>query len=325
MSDSEDDISILSDDESDFEVKKPKPKPKSAAAGANPPAKKGLAERRPNAASSSSPPAPKKKSAPAPKKPIVSNATPEKLDGDDEDDVEEEYKDSRSKADNAAQQGRTSTQKKQVSKVFQKKTQLEHILLRPDTYIGSVERCTQKLWVKDPDSEILTERDCSFVPGLYKIFDEILVNAADNKRRDSSMREMRVEIDASSGRISIRNDGKGIPVELHEEHGVYIPEMVFGHLLTGENFDDSEQRIVGGRNGVSCSPPFLRLDLADSRFRFLVCLCLCFEQVMEPSSPIFSQPHLQSRRVTGSASNSIAKSLFFSVATTFQIAYAVLK
>jgi DNA topoisomerase-2 len=59
-------------------------------------------------------------------------------------------------------------------------------------------------------------RKVSFVPGLYKIFDEILVNAADNKQRDPSMKAIKVVVDRESGLISIENDGRGIPVEIHE-------------------------------------------------------------------------------------------------------------
>lgn len=59
-------------------------------------------------------------------------------------------------------------------------------------------------------------REVSFVPGLYKIFDEILVNAADNKQRDGSMSEIKVTIDREKGEISVRNDGRGIPIEIHE-------------------------------------------------------------------------------------------------------------
>ena len=96
---------------------------------------------------------------------------------------------------------------KTVEEIYQKKTQLEHILLRPDTYIGSVEKTTQRMWVKDPGSAGLVERECSFVPGLYKIFDEILVNAADNKSRDASMSALRVTIDAAANTISVWNNG----------------------------------------------------------------------------------------------------------------------
>lgn len=84
-------------------------------------------------------------------------------------------------------------QEKSVEEIYQKKTQLEHILLRPDTYIGSTEKQQQKMWVHTGAG--LAFSDIEYVPGLYKIFDEILVNAADNKVRDPSMDTMRVDID----------------------------------------------------------------------------------------------------------------------------------
>jgi DNA topoisomerase-2 len=120
---------------------------------------------------------------------------------------------------------------------------------RPDTYIGSVERQTDKMWVYNSTSESMEYRDVSYVPGLYKIFDEILVNAADNKQNDKNMSEIRVTVDRESGEVSITNDGKGIPIEVHAEHGIYVPEMIFGHLLTSSNYDDNQQKVTGGRNG----------------------------------------------------------------------------
>ena len=108
-------------------------------------------------------------------------------------------------------------------------------------------------------------RKVSFVPGLYKIFDEILVNAADNKQRDPSMKVIKVVVDREKGEISVENDGAGIPVEIHavsqqaichtrltfypQKEKIYIPEMIFGHLLTGSNYDDDEKKTTGGRNG----------------------------------------------------------------------------
>ncbi|GAB7337928.1 hypothetical protein MBLNU457_4312t1 [Dothideomycetes sp. NU457] len=132
---------------------------------------------------------------------------------------------------------------------YQKLTQLEHILKRPDTYIGSVERTDQQMWVFNSSTEAMESREVSFVPGLYKIFDEILVNAADNKQRDKNMNEIKVWVDREKGEISVRNNGRGIPIEIHDKEKIYIPEMIFGHLLTGSNYDDDEQKITGGRNG----------------------------------------------------------------------------
>lgn len=88
------------------------------------------------------------------------------------------------------QQGRA------IEEVYQKKSQLEHILLRPDTYIGSTERKEDRLWVHD--DEQLVQQDITYAPGLYKIFDEILVNAADNKVRDPKMDTLKVDISAVS-------------------------------------------------------------------------------------------------------------------------------
>eukprot|EP00798_Chlamydomonas_sp_ICE-L_P004493 gene4493-14649_t len=79
---------------------------------------------------------------------------------------------------------------KAIEEIYQKKSQLEHILLRPDTYIGSTEKQQQQMWVHDGSR--MVQSTISFVPGLYKIFDEILVNAADNRVRDPSMDTVKV-------------------------------------------------------------------------------------------------------------------------------------
>ncbi|XP_006156002.1 DNA topoisomerase 2-alpha isoform X2 [Tupaia chinensis] len=135
-----------------------------------------------------------------------------------------------------------------IERIYQKKTQLEHILLRPDTYIGSVELVTQQMWVYDEDVG-LNYREVTFVPGLYKIFDEILVNAADNKQRDPKMSCIRVTIDPENNLISIWNNGKGIPVVEHKVEKMYVPALIFGQLLTSSNYDDDEKKVTGGRNG----------------------------------------------------------------------------
>ncbi|XP_061873943.1 DNA topoisomerase 2-alpha isoform X2 [Colius striatus] len=135
-----------------------------------------------------------------------------------------------------------------VEHIYQKKTQLEHILLRPDTYIGSVEMVTQQMWVFDEDVG-LNCRDVTYVPGLYKIFDEILVNAADNKQRDKNMSCIKVGIDVENNTISVWNNGKGIPVVEHKVEKMYVPALIFGQLLTSSNYDDNEKKVTGGRNG----------------------------------------------------------------------------
>ncbi|XP_075033225.1 DNA topoisomerase 2-alpha [Mixophyes fleayi] len=135
-----------------------------------------------------------------------------------------------------------------VERIYQKKTQLEHILLRPDTYIGSVEPVTQQMWVYE-EEEGLHYREVTYVPGLYKIFDEILVNAADNKQRDPTMSCIKVTIDPENNTVSVWNNGKGIPVVEHKVEKVYVPALIFGQLLTSSNYDDDQKKVTGGRNG----------------------------------------------------------------------------
>ncbi|KAI8819632.1 DNA topoisomerase [Fimicolochytrium jonesii] len=129
---------------------------------------------------------------------------------------------------------------KTVDEIYQKKTQLEHILIRPDTYIGSVEAQTSAMWVYE--NEKFVWRNVTYVPGLYKIFDEIIV-------RDSTMDTIRVTISRENNTISVYNNGRGIPVEMHSKEKVYVPELIFGHLLTSSNYDDNEKKTTGGRNG----------------------------------------------------------------------------
>ncbi|KAJ3931519.1 MAG: DNA topoisomerase II [Lentinula lateritia] len=139
--------------------------------------------------------------------------------------------------------------KKSVSDTFQKLTQLEHILKRPDSYIGSVEHITQAMWTYDANTKRMVHRDVRYVPGFFKIVDEILVNAADNKINDPNMDTLKINIDVEEGTISVYNNGKGIPIEIHSREKIYIPELVFGHLLSGSNYDDDEKKLTGGRNG----------------------------------------------------------------------------
>eukprot|EP01102_Stenamoeba_stenopodia_P016274 TRINITY_DN566_c1_g4_i1.p1 TRINITY_DN566_c1_g4~~TRINITY_DN566_c1_g4_i1.p1 ORF type:complete len:1163 (-),score=255.03 TRINITY_DN566_c1_g4_i1:273-3761(-) len=132
--------------------------------------------------------------------------------------------------------------------IYQKLDQREHVLKRPDTYVGSIEKKEDEFWVFDAGVGMVN-RKVEFVPGLYKIFDEILVNAADNKQRDDSMDAIKVEISREDNTISVWNNGQGIPIAIHAKEKIYIPDLIFGTLLAGANFDDEEKKVVGGRNG----------------------------------------------------------------------------
>ena len=132
----------------------------------------------------------------------------------------------------------------------QKLTHIEHILKRPDSYVGPVELGTEPYWILDGST--FTKKNLKYSPALLKIFDEILVNAIDrNSLHPKQVNSISITIDKDVGSVTIENNGPlgGIGVRMHEKEGLWNPELVFGHLLTSTNYDDSKKRIVGGRNG----------------------------------------------------------------------------
>lgn len=141
-----------------------------------------------------------------------------------------------------------------ISEKYQKMTQHQHILELPGMYIGSVSKNDVNLWIFN--GEKMEKKDVSIVHGLYKIFDEILVNASDHHIRlkqesaANQVTQIKVNIDREKNEISVYNNGEGIPVAMHPEHKIYVPEMIFGHLLTSGNYDKDEKKIVGGMHGL---------------------------------------------------------------------------
>ena len=192
-----------------------------------------------------------------------------------------------------------------LAQQYQRKTDKQHVLDNPDTYIGSIEKVDCDLWVmandglaidggddndesvqdmtetnskvsQDTDADAvsttssqqqqhqhqqqsskITLKNIEYVPGLYKLFDEGIVNCRDhvirmiqstapNKRLVS---HIDIDIDEKTGMITLMNDGNGIDIAKHPTEDMWIPEMIFGHLRTSTNYDKTQKKIVGGKNG----------------------------------------------------------------------------
>jgi len=138
-----------------------------------------------------------------------------------------------------------------LSKQYKKHTHREHILELPDTYIGSIENAVEEMYVVNGEKFEL--KSLSFNPGFYKLIDELLVNAHDHvvrlNQRKSDKPVKHIDISVKDNTITIRNDGESIDVEKHPDYGIYIPQLIFGELLTSTNYDKSEKKLVGGKNG----------------------------------------------------------------------------
>ena len=134
----------------------------------------------------------------------------------------------------------------------QKLTHVEHVLKRPDSYVGPVDKTHESYWLLNNTNNNFQKKNISYSPALLKIFDEILVNAIDrNSLHPKNVTQIAVSVDKENGAVTIENNGPlgGISVRMHEKEGIWNPELVFGHLLTSTNYDDNQKRIVGGRNG----------------------------------------------------------------------------
>lgn len=157
---------------------------------------------------------------------------------------------------------------------YEKLTQKEHVLKRPDMYIGNMHPSSVNTFVYDETMRKIVQQDITITDGLVRIFIEPLSNAIDNVVRTREMdgivcKYIKVQIDED--RITIINDGYTIPIEHHDvEKEVYIPEMLFGQLLTSSNYNDTEQRYTSGKNGigVSCTNVFsthFEIECADTK------------------------------------------------------------
>ena len=152
-----------------------------------------------------------------------------------------------------------STTDEYLTNKYQQKTDREHILSNPDTYIGSVEEIDSDSWILNDDGSKIISKNIRYIPGLFKLFDEGIVNCRDHVVRMNQAIANNVEntlpvtyIDISiqdDGTIVMTNDGNGIDVAQHPENKLWIPEMIFGHLRTSTNYDKTEKKIVGGKNG----------------------------------------------------------------------------
>jgi len=152
-----------------------------------------------------------------------------------------------------------SSENVELSKIYQKKSDKEHVLDNPDTYTGSMEMTEYDTYVYDEENQAFISKQITIIPGLYKLFDEGVVNCRDHcvrmaeaikSENSNAIPVSYIDISISpDGTITMTNDGNGIDVAKHPEEDIWIPEMIFGHLRTSTNYDKTQKKITGGKNG----------------------------------------------------------------------------
>lgn len=135
---------------------------------------------------------------------------------------------------------------KSIEQTYIKLSPIEHVLKKPGMYVGDLDFRTEKQFILLDNS--IVQKEITWSPGLYKIVDELIVNAYDQSIRDDTLLNIIVNINQES--FSIFNDGVGIDVIKHPTHQIYVPELIFANLMTSTNYDESEQRITGGTHGL---------------------------------------------------------------------------
>jgi len=139
--------------------------------------------------------------------------------------------------------------KRTVEDTYKSLTDHQHALDLPDMYIGGTEEDTIKMWTLNENTKKIVFQKTKYIQGLHKIFDEILVNARDQRVKDPTCNEIRVTINQETGTISVWNNGDdGIPVEFHNIEQCYVPEMIFSHIRTSSHYEE-KNKITGGKYG----------------------------------------------------------------------------
>jgi len=182
---------------------------------------------------------------------------------------------------------------------YRKQTHREHILSLPDTYIGSIETANEEVILQD-----FKQHTIPVNPGFYKLIDELLVNAHDHvirMRQRKTELVKHIEIECKPDYFSIENDGKSIDVAKHPDHDMYIPQLIFGELLTSTNYDKEEKKLVGGKNGygvklVNIFGKQLDIDIVDNE-RALSYKQTFSDNMTKVSTPVIkaskSKPHVK--------------------------------
>ena len=151
--------------------------------------------------------------------------------------------------------------KETVESKYKKYSQIEHVIARPGMYVGEIATITSEQWIlennekekekeKEKKKTRIVSKMVKWNPGIFKLFDEIITNASDECQRNKAVKNIKVNFDENTNEISVYNDGSGIPIQIHKEHNIYVPELIFGNLLSSSNYDDSKKRTTGGLNGL---------------------------------------------------------------------------
>lgn len=125
------------------------------------------------------------------------------------------------------------------------------LLSDTESFIGSTGHTIRRMWIVSNSGDKMIKKQIKFVPIVYKMYDTILVNAADKKQNDTSMTSLFVTIDPKNNRITVRNDGEGMPQDRVKcgEEMIALPTIIFGHLPASFEYNERTLMYVDSTYG----------------------------------------------------------------------------
>lgn len=140
--------------------------------------------------------------------------------------------------------------KKKIEEIYREMDEITHILERPGMWVGSVKEEQKQMFLYNTESKVMETREITYIPAMLKVVDEVISNSCDEYRRPTNMGLNKLKVTISSdGWVEIEDNG-GIPIVMHPTANCYVPEFIFGRLRTSSNYNDDEDRMVIGTNGV---------------------------------------------------------------------------
>ena len=147
-----------------------------------------------------------------------------------------------------------TTEKILKTQLVKKLSEKDHILLRSGMYLGSSTLTKSKEYIiskNEKGDDYFKEIEISYVPGLVKIFNELIDNSIDEYVRTDGKFANKIDVTVDNISFSVQDNGRGIPVtEVETPDGLlYQPELAWTHARAGSNFEDENSTTIG-TNGV---------------------------------------------------------------------------
>lgn len=138
---------------------------------------------------------------------------------------------------------------------------VEHVLLKPNTYVGSIrrEKVEEFMFLNEDETKRIIKEQHDIPEGVRRVFIEALSNAGDNviRSRERGFDEKYIDVEMTDKTIKVTNFGCPIPVKKDETMGKYVPDYLFTDMFSSSNYNKNVARKGAGTNGLGGKVVFI--------------------------------------------------------------------